>query len=77
MTNEIITLNEMVTLGNLLNKYYDLLKSERNDELNKNYSVEFKCIRYSIKMEEMKKVSSVGRIIQERIEEMKERECEL
>ena len=77
MTNEIITRNEMLTLGILLEKYYDLLKSERNEVLTKTSSIEYKCIQYSVKMEEMKKVSHIQREIQDRVEEMLEKECKI
>ena len=72
MMDEIITFDEMTTLKNLLKKYYDLLKSERDDVLNKSSSLEFKCIKYSVKTEEMKKVCHVEREINDRIEEMLE-----
>lgn len=77
MTNEIITLNEMMTLGKLLEKYYDLLKNERNEVLTKTASIEYKCIQYSVKMEEMKKVSHIQREIKDRVEEMLEKECRI
>ena len=71
-THVIITFDELVSLSKLLEKYNDLLKSERNDVLNKWSSIECKCIKYSTIMDEMKKVSHVEREIKDRIAEMLE-----
>ena len=69
-----MTIDELTTLSGLLQKYYDVLKSERTAVLdNKSSSTEYKCIRYSVIMDDMKKVSRVKREIDERAEEMQEK----
>ena len=69
-----MTIDELTTLSGLLQKYYDELKSKRTAVLdNETTSTEYKCIRYSVIMEDMKKVSHVKREIDESTEEMQEK----